>query len=72
MNTLYVYANFDWLKECELMGILSYERVRGRDSYAFELDRQWLIKHSDVILSADLHNFPGKQYSNMNRMWQKQ
>lgn len=64
MKTLYVYANFDWLKECELMGILSYERVRGRDSYAFELDRQWLIKHSDVILSADLHNFPGKQYSN--------
>ena len=29
MKTLYVYADFDWFKETELVGELGYESLRG-------------------------------------------
>lgn len=29
MNRLYVYADFDWLREAELVGELGYESLRG-------------------------------------------
>ena len=32
---LYVYADFDWLKEIEFVGELGYESLRGSDSYSF-------------------------------------
>ena len=35
MKKLYVYADFDWLKEVELIGELGYESLRGSDSYCF-------------------------------------
>ena len=34
MKKLYVYADFDWLKEIELIGELGYESLRGSDSYS--------------------------------------
>lgn len=30
MKKLYVYADFDWLKEVEFIGELGYESLRGR------------------------------------------
>ena len=35
MKRLYVFADFDWLKEPRLIGELSYESLRGSDSYGF-------------------------------------
>lgn len=35
MKKLYVFADFDWLKEPRLVGELSYESLRGSDSYGF-------------------------------------
>lgn len=63
MKKLYVYANFDWLKEEELIGTLAYESLRGADSYAFEYDKGWLARHGDIFLSNDLNNYPGMQYT---------
>ena len=37
MKKLYVYADFDWLKEIELVGELGYESLRGSDSYSLSL-----------------------------------
>ena len=37
MKKLYVYADFDWLKEVELIGELGYESLRGSDSYSSNL-----------------------------------
>jgi serine/threonine-protein kinase HipA len=39
MKSLYVYADFDWLPTPELIGELSYESLRGSDSYSFKFDR---------------------------------
>ena len=32
MKKLYVYADFDWFKEAELIGELGYESLRGAGS----------------------------------------
>jgi serine/threonine-protein kinase HipA len=63
MKNLLVYADFDWLKEIELVGELSYESLRGSDNYSFTFDDAWLKRYGDLILSADLNNYPGRQYT---------
>lgn len=63
MKMLYVYADFDWLKEIELVGELGYESLRGSDSYSFKFCDEWLKKHGDLFLSNDLNNYPGQQYT---------
>ena len=63
MKKLYVYADFDWLKDVELIGELGYESLRGADSYSFTFDNEWLRLHSDLFLSDDLNNYPGQQYT---------
>jgi serine/threonine-protein kinase HipA len=63
MKKLYVYADFDWLKEVELIGELSYELLRGADSYSFTFNNEWLRQHGDLFLSDDLNNYPGQQYT---------
>lgn len=63
MKMLYVYADFDWLKEIEFVGELGYESLRGSDSYSFKFCDEWLKKHGDLFLSDDLNNYPGQQYT---------
>ena len=63
MKKLYVYADFDWLKEIELIGELGYESLRGSDSYSFLFHDEWLRKHGDLFLGEDLNNYPGMQYT---------
>lgn len=63
MKKIFVFADFDWLKEVELIGELSYESLRGSDSYGFKFDETWLKKHGAIFLSEDLNNYPGQQYT---------
>ena len=63
MQKLLVYADFDWLKEPALMGELSYESLRGEDSYGFSFDEEWLRRAGELFLSAYLNNYPGVQYT---------
>lgn len=63
MKKLYVYADFDWLNEIELIGELGYETLRCADSYSFTFNNEWLRQHSDLFLSDDLNNYPGQQYT---------
>ncbi len=63
MKRLYVYADFDWMKEAALIGELSYESLRGSDSYGFKYCDEWLKKYGNLFLSEDLNNYPGQQYT---------
>lgn len=63
MKKIFVFADFDWLKDVELIGELSYESLRGSDSYGFKFDDTWLKKHGAIFLSEDLNNYPGQQYT---------
>lgn len=63
MKRLYVFADFDWLKEPRLMGELSFESLRGSDSYGFCYSNEWLKDYGSLFLSDDLNNYPGQQYT---------
>ena len=63
MKKLYVYADFDWLKEIELIGELGYESLRGSDSYSFKFADSWIKKYNAITLSEDLNNYPRVQYT---------
>ena len=67
MKRLYVYADFDWLKDTQFVGELSYESLRGSDSYGFKFSNEWLKQHGDIFLSDDLNNYPGQQYTQPGR-----
>ena len=67
MKRLYVYADFDWLKDTQLVGELSYESLRGSDSYGFQFSNEWLKQHGNIFLSDDLNNYPGQQYTQPDR-----
>lgn len=63
MKRLYVFADFDWLKAPRLVGELSYESLRGSDSYGFCYSDDWLRDYGNLFLSDDLNNYPGPQYT---------
>ena len=63
MKKLYVYADFDWLNTPQLIGELTCDSVRGGETYGFSYDKEWLSKYGDVLLSEDLQNYPGIQYT---------
>lgn len=67
MRSLLVYADFDWLEEPTLIGVLGYESLRGSDSYSFDYDSDWLSKYGGLYLSADLNSYLGKQYTAAGR-----
>lgn len=63
MKRLYVYADFDWLEQPELIGTLSYDAVRGGATYGFSFSHKWLAGHGNVFLGEDLRHFPGQQFT---------
>lgn len=67
MKKLYVFADFDWLVSPQIIGELSYESLRGNDSYGFKFDNSWLRKYGNLFLSEDLNNYPGQQYTKPDR-----
>ncbi len=67
METLLVFADFDFIDSPALIGELGYESLRGSDSYSFRFDESWLRAHADLQLSADLNNYPGWQYTRPDR-----
>jgi serine/threonine-protein kinase HipA len=67
MKKLYVYADFDWFNDIELIGELGYESLRGSDSYSFKFADSWIKKYNSIQLSNDLNNYPGIQYTQPNK-----
>lgn len=67
MQKLFVYADFYWLDKPLLIGELSYDSVRGNETYGFSFNKEWLAKYGDIFLSGDLQNFAGIQYTRPER-----
>lgn len=67
MRKLLVYADLHWLHTPALVGELSYESLRGADSYGFSFAPTWLQTQRDLFLSADLNYYAGMQYTAADR-----
>lgn len=63
MNTIQLYLSTPWWAVPAYIGDLTYERTRGNDIYSLELSAEWLTNHRDIVLSGDVQNLSGKQYS---------
>ena len=66
MTKIYVYADFNWLKKIELVGELSMQSIRGKESYSFEFSKDWLKNYGSIQLSDDINNYTGIQYCQQN------
>ena len=60
---IWVYADWDFLEEAQLMGWLISQRLRGKEIFSFEYTEYWL-NTDNPILSLDPHLgfYKGKQY----------
>lgn len=67
MKKILVYADFDWLKQIEFVGELSMDSIRGGETYGFKFDASWLKNHADVLLSNDINNYVGMQYTQQGK-----
>lgn len=67
MSNIFVYADFDWLKEIEPIGMLRHEMLRGSETYGFEYNPEWLKKHGSLLISSDINNYPGIQYTQQGK-----
>lgn len=63
MDRLYVYADFDWLEKPLMVGELGCESIRGTQSYSFKYSPEWLNQNAGIILSEDIRNYTGMQYT---------
>lgn len=63
MEKLLVYADFDWLKGVKQIGVLTYESLRGSDSYGFEYSIEWLKEYGNIFFCDDLNNYSGPQFT---------
>ena len=66
MTKIYVYADFNWLKKVELVGELSMQSIRGKESYSFEFSKDWLKNYGSIQLSDDINNYTSIQYCQQN------
>ena len=61
-KVIYIYENF-FSAEPNLLGTLFVERIRGRESYSFEYDSEWLKSSSSyMFIDPDLQLYAGRQY----------
>ena len=57
-----VYADWFELKGAMLMGVLSVVHVKGRESFSFQYDANWLKSGRAQNIDPDLQLFSGAQY----------
>ena len=63
VEILALWRDFDWLKEVELIGELSFENLCGSEAYGIQYSGEWLKNHIDILLGDDINNYSGMQYT---------
>lgn len=59
-----VYAHWKGMVEPFFMGILTADRVKGREIFSFEYDKDWLQNGPSQLLDPNLQFYAGPQYVN--------
>lgn len=63
MRSLIVYADFDFLASPVEVGVLNYDRVRGKEVFSFSYRPEWLARYGGITLGRDLFTVSGLQYA---------
>lgn len=50
MRKIFIFADFDWLDTPRFIGELTFDAVRGSDTYGFSYDKQWLADFGDIFI----------------------
>ena len=59
---IWVYADWSDLKATKLLGCLTAQRIRGKEVFSFEYDKEWLHNDHSLFLDPNLNFYQGKQY----------
>ena len=60
---IWVYADWDFLEETHLLGILTVQRVRGKEIFSFEYQDSWVNGSNPILfLDPNLGFYKGKQF----------
>jgi serine/threonine-protein kinase HipA len=61
---IWVYAHWIGMKEPKCIGTLSAHFAKGRKSFSFEYDNEWISSHGQMLMDPDLAWYSGPQYPN--------
>ncbi|QZT36680.1 HipA domain-containing protein [Halosquirtibacter xylanolyticus] len=67
MKQIFVYADWEQFSIPKLMGILSSHRIRGKEVFQFEYDKEWLESSFVQMIDPDLQLYVGPQYLQDNK-----
>ena len=59
---VYVYAHWLGMPEPKCIGVLSAHQGKGRKSFSFEYDKDWLKSNKSFLLDPDIQYFSGPQF----------
>lgn len=68
-RSIYVYAHWQEIDEPMLMGVLHSDRMKGKEIFSFEYDKDWLRNGPSQLLDPGLQlysglHFPGESHNN--------
>ncbi len=61
---IWVYAHWKGMLIPKCIGVLSAHFGKGRKSFSFEYDSEWLSSHEQLLLDPDLGWYSGQQFPN--------
>ncbi len=61
---IHVYGDWLELGECQRIGLMRANLARGRETFSFEYDPDWLAGNETLVLDPELLLFEGPQYLN--------
>lgn len=61
---IYVFADWKGMAEPKLMGVLSAHYGKGKKSFGFEYNKEWIKTETQRLLDPDLQFFSGAQFPN--------
>ena len=61
---IWVYAHWVGMELPQCIGILSAQQSKGRKSFSFEYDENWINSSTQLLLDPDINWYKGTQYPN--------
>ena len=61
---IWVYAHWVGMRDAKCIGILSAHYGKGRKSFSFEYDSEWISSKEQLLLDPDLGWYSGQQFPN--------